>query len=134
MAQNYDPILNRLRTFRFNRSDDYETLRQERIQDVLDIEEFRLVHDKVEKATHTSILVTLSLLPFNYFLGHVPAFNSLNPYFRVTARTALLVLPFFIIRFKSKQELEQLYHEILSKKVTQKYEEPLTLKYKHFGA
>ncbi|OMJ79227.1 hypothetical protein SteCoe_20779 [Stentor coeruleus] len=130
MALNYDTITNRLRTFRFSHGNDVERLRQERVQDVLDIEEYGELQNAKNILKIMTFSGTLLVQPFHFAFGRTAFFKGLNPYIRVTLRTAFLFAPFVALRAASRCSIDQMYSEMLAKKVTQTYEEPLTLKYR----
>jgi hypothetical protein len=130
MATNYDPLSNRFRTFRFTQGSDLESLRQERIQDVLDIEELGLVYKTLDNLRLKEILVGLAFQPLHFLIGRTGFFKSMHAYSRVTIRTGFLILPYFWMKSRSYYFMQDLYHDILSKKVNVAYEDALTLKYK----
>jgi hypothetical protein len=130
MALNYDTITNRLRTFRFNHGNDVERLRQERIQDVLDIEEYGHFQKTKKVLTYTTFAGALIVQPFHFAFGRTAFFKALHPYTRVTLRTALLFGPFLFLKALSRHSLDLVYTEMLAKRVSQTYEQPLTMKYR----
>jgi hypothetical protein len=82
MALNYDTITNRLRTFRFNHGNDVERLRQERIEDVLDIEEYGHLQKTRKVLMYSTLAGTIIIQPFHLSFGRTAffkAFYTLTP-------------------------------------------------------
>ena len=133
MATNYDPILNRLRTFRFYHGNDTASLRQERIQDALDIEEYGMAMKKLRSFKNQEIYGFLLAQTVHYFVGGTAIFKACHPYLRVSIRAAFLCLPVYLLKIETYNEMQSYYDSVLQKKVGGHYEDSLTLKYKELS-
>jgi hypothetical protein len=118
-----------MRTFRFRNENNLEGLRQERLQDVFDIEEFGQINRKARENAISEVFGTLLLQPFHFYFGRTAHFKSLHPYFRVSLRTAFIFGPWLLMRHISQTELEKMYKELLERRVKDQFEDSITAKY-----
>ena len=134
MAFNYDPLLNRLRTFRFNHGSDIESMKQARICDVLDIEEFGIYHRTRNFYVTMLFGSIVAAQVVHYYVGRTAAFHGLNPYLRVVLRAGSFFVPYYSMQNLGKREMDKLYDGMLKSKVQDKYINSITLKHPDLSA
>ena len=129
MALNYDPILNRMRTFRFRHGKDMESLLQERPEDVLDIEEYGAVYQKwlVNRLAVVGSFIGLQVV--HSLVSKTNYFQKSHPYARVLTRAFFLFSPIVYSNVVIKPAEKDFLIQILSKKIYEEYEDPITPKY-----
>lgn len=130
MAAKYDPTINRLRQFRFHNGNDAESLQQERMENILDIEELGLINRTRAEYSQRELFGTLLVQPFHFAFGRTSFFKSLHPYLRVTLRLGFIALPLYWLKHSTRIEVDKVYQQLIAKKVYAAYEDPLTMKYK----
>lgn len=130
MALNYDPVNSRLKVFRFPHGNNLESLKRERPEDVLDIEEFGKYHRAKVNSRRRQYGTLFLLGVYCYTLTKQPSFNSMNPLARsfLTAGVSLAVL--IQSSYRERAYVNQVLEDFLIQKTLDTYEDPITVKYK----
>ena len=134
MAINYDPITNRMRTFRFSHNNNLETLKRERPEDVLDIEEYGRYY-RTRQDTRTSKLLLLAFFTGSgiYFYRDAQ-FKALHPFIRATAIVGLPITYYIAYNTKCKNIVQETLDSLLITKTKDQFEDPSIVKHRELTA
>lgn len=127
MASNYDPKVNRYRSFRFNGPyPDYESMRLDKPQNVLDKDEYCELMGQVVNARLDELTILSLGMASQYLVKYLKGFRTLGGYSRTAVRFGIALLPFYLMNEKNSSKLNNKYEELLTNKLKQNYENPIS--------
>lgn len=130
MALNYDPVNSRLKVFRFPHGKNLESLKRERPEDVLDIEEYGQYYRAMENSTRVKYTTAFLLGAYCYSLTKLSSFNSLNPLARSCLSLGVSLGVMIKVSCDQRDYVNKVFEDFLTQKTFDAYEEPLTVKYR----
>ena len=134
MAINYDPITNRMRTFRFSHNNNLETLKRERPEDVLDIEEYGKYYRTKHDIRSSKYLLIAFFTGSGIYLYRDAQFKTLHPLVRATTIVGLPFAYYLAYNTKCKNIVQETLDSLLISKTKDHFENPVIVNHRELTA